>query len=69
MKNIEIKQKAINSDQEGRGIVTESWFDGTPAEVKAFIESLDSEWKRVPSSILDMVVIQNFITYARKVNK
>lgn len=67
MKNIEIKQKAINGSQEGRATICPSWFDGKPSEIEAFVESLTNEWKRIPSSILDSLVAQNFITYARKV--
>lgn len=65
---IEIKQKAVNSDQEGIAIVSISWFDGEPSAVKSFVESLDNNnWTYVPVCLVDTLVARNFITYARKV--
>lgn len=63
---IEIKQKAVNSDQEGTAIVSVSWFNGEPSAVKAFVESLDNDWTYVPVCLVDTLVARNFVTYARK---
>lgn len=63
---IEIKQKAVNSDQEGTEIVSVSWFNGEPSAVKAFVESLDNDWTYVPVCLVDTLVARNFVTYARK---
>lgn len=65
---VEIKQKAVNSDQEGTAIVSTSWFDGESSAVERFIESLDdNEWTYVPTYLVDSLVAKNFVTYARKV--
>jgi len=64
---IEIKQKAVNSDQEGIAIVSISWFDGEPSAVKSFIESLNDDWTYVPPYLVSFLVARNFVTYARKV--
>ena len=63
---IEIKQKAVNSNQEGTEIVSVSWFNGEPSAVKAFVESLDNDWTYVPVCLVDTLVARNFVTYARK---
>ena len=64
---IEIKQKAVNSDQEGIAIVSISWFDGEPSTVKSFVESLNDNWTYIPVYLVNTLVAKNFITYARKV--
>lgn len=64
---VEIKQKAVNSDQEGTATVSISWFDGEPSAVKSFVESLNDDWTYVPVCLVDTLVARNFVTYARKV--
>lgn len=63
---VAIKQKAVNSDQEGTAIVSVSWFNGEPSAVKAFVESLDNDWTYVPPYLVGFLVARDFVTYARK---